>query len=188
MNWLLLIQKLNELDKSVYEYILLYADPAWLRTICHFLVKSSHAAPVFILFFMIYFYKNRRAAFVLLICTLLLLGISEMTASILKDIFARHRPAYQMGIYISQGGYSFPSAHALNTMAFAVFWAYRFPSFSAFLYIFSITIGIARMMANYHFPGDIIFGWLTGYLVGHGFIFFYKLAGKNQLIKVLAND
>jgi len=173
-----LIAKLDRLDKTIYENIFIYADPEWLRSICFFLVKSSHLAPVLILFFLYYTYKKPKASLFLLVSTLILLGFSEAAASFFKELFERHRPVYQLGIYISEGGYSFPSAHATNTMAFAVFWSSRFKSASPYLYVFSLIIGLARMFSNFHFPGDILGGWILGLIVGNLFIILIDLAEK----------
>ena len=175
MTWHTFVQKLDRLDKTIYENILIYADPEWVRTISHFLVKNNHIAPLLILFFLIYIYKNPKENFknsiYLFLATAVLLGVSETTASIFKDLFGRPRPVYQMGIYISNGGYSLPSAHAVNTMAFAVLWSNRFKSAAPWLFTFSLIIGAARMFANFHFPGDVLFGWITGYIVGKIFVF-----------------
>jgi undecaprenyl-diphosphatase len=171
MAWNNLIQQLDRADKTIYEYVLVYADPVWLRNICHFLVDNRHITPILVLFFVVYTYRAPKASLVLLAATLILLGISETTTSILKDLFERHRPVYQTGIYISTGGYSLPSAHATNTMAFAVFWASRFKPAAPYLYIFSLIIGFARVLSNFHFPGDVVAGWFVGFLVGTLFIF-----------------
>jgi|GEM_PF-1592352 len=172
------LRYLDRADKTVYEHILVYADPAWLRDISHFIVKNNHIAPLLVLFFLVYTYRNPRASILLLAATLVLLGISETAAALLKDLFERHRPVYQMGIYISEGGYSFPSAHATNTMAFAVFWANRFEAASPWLYIFSLIIGTARMLSNFHFPGDILAGWALGFLIGTLFVLAWKKIEK----------
>ena len=169
-----IISKLDRLDKMIYENILVYADPQWLRDISLFLVKDSHIIPPLILFFLIYGYKNPRAAVLLFFSTLLLLGISEPVSSTLKSIFQRPRPINQMGIYIASGIYSLPSAHSLNTMAFAVFWSSRFKSAAPYLFSFSIIIGTARMLSNFHFPGDIIAGWFFGFIVGTSFVLVYN--------------
>lgn len=184
MNWQNFIQYLDLVDKQVYEYILVYADPEWLRVICHFIVKDRHIFPVLIIFFLVYGYKNPRMALILFLSTLLLLGISETSASLLKNYFGRHRPVYQMGIYISNGGFSFPSAHALNTMAFAVFWSSRFKPAAPWLYTFSLTIGTARVLSNFHFPGDVMAGWIAGYAVGTIFVFLYNSIESKYIKKI----
>jgi len=182
MIWLQIFQplalSLDRIDREIYQQIVLYSDPVWLREICTFIVKTGNVFPVFFVFFAIYGSKKPRAAFILFVATLILLGLSESVASALKDVFQRRRPVYQMGFFISDGGYSFPSAHALNTMAFAVFWASRFKSSAHWFYVFSIIIGFARMLANFHFPGDILAGWVVGYFVGFFFAFLFNWLGK----------
>lgn len=169
-----IITFLNQLDKSIYEYIVIYSDPPWLNQLAYFLVHGRLAVYGLIIFFIFYAKKQPKKAAYLLLITLVLLGVSESTASFFKNLFERHRPVYQVAIYVFDGGYSFPSAHALNTMAFAVLWSDRFPKAAPYLFSLSIIIGLARMLANFHFPGDILGGWLLGYATAWLYVFLIK--------------
>jgi len=179
-----LLYFLNRVDKTIYEHILIYADPPWLRSICEFIVHKNNLYPFLIIFFVYSIFRNPKKGFILLATTLILLGLSDATASFIKNLVERHRPIYQMGIYIAEGGYSFPSAHAVNSMAFAVFYSWKFPKASPLLYSLAIVIGISRMLATYHFPGDIMGGWIAGFLVGYLYVLVWRNAEERFAKKI----
>jgi undecaprenyl-diphosphatase len=171
-----LIESLDRLDKTIYENIFVYANPPWLSSLSHFLVKSWLLIPLLLIFVFFYTKSQKKNIFYTIILIVLLMGISESLASFFKDLFQRHRPVYQLGIYIFEGAYSFPSAHSVNTMAFAAFWSKRFKESSPYLYSASFIVGSARMLANFHFPGDILGGWAIGFLAGRLFYYLVNAA------------
>ncbi|HUY82648.1 MAG TPA: phosphatase PAP2 family protein [Acidobacteriaceae bacterium] len=96
---------------------------------------------------------------------------------VLKMASNRQRPRQGNG----QGGFwpfgtqhwewdsSFPSDHATATMALARVVAGEYPHWyvMAPAYGFAETIGISRIMANQHFPSDILVGQAIGFLTGN---------------------
>jgi len=61
---------------------------------------------------------------------------------------------------------SFPSGHATFFMALAVALFFYHKKLGVFYIIGAIAIGIARVMAGIHWPGDILAGWFLGGVVG----------------------
>jgi undecaprenyl-diphosphatase len=83
-----------------------------------------------------------------------------------KLFFKRPRPQLLDFSYSIASGYSFPSGHALMSMAFAltlvsIFWARSWRNWLAILTIGSaVIIAGTRLYLGVHFPSDIIGGWL----------------------------
>ena len=134
--------------------------------------------PIGILIFLIMIKKKSiRGIILLFLSTLGSYGLNFL----LKSIFVRTRPLEYF--LIEQGGYSFPSGHAMVSMAFyttmtyllvrgesrkkikGILWTINF--------IIIAIIGFSRIYLGVHWPTDILMGYLVGYifyyLITHGF-------------------
>ncbi len=95
--------------------------------------------------------------------TLLMLG--------LKLFFHRHRPA--LPLLKALTNYSFPSGHALSSFIFCSVLVYLVDKgkldirwkwiFSVLLILFSVCIGISRIVLRYHYATDVIAGFCLGF-------------------------
>lgn len=61
---------------------------------------------------------------------------------------------------------SFPSDHATGLMAIAVFTVLFFPAWGAALFLLALFNGIGRVILGYHYPIDVISGWVLGTVCG----------------------
>ena len=88
--------------------------------------------------------------------------MTEMT----KSLFDISRPFYENGLDTNTltvpAGYSFPSSHTAIAFAIGVtIWLHN-KKYGAIFLSFSILVGIGRVMANVHYPIDIIGGAVIG--------------------------
>lgn len=109
---------------------------------------------------------------------LLTFAISDyLSASVMKPFFMRSRPCnnpflQQMvhNIVPCGSGASFPSAHAANHFALAVFMAVTLQGKVKFIWWYALTwaivIGYAQVYVGVHFPLDVICGGLLGFGAG----------------------
>ena len=89
---------------------------------------------------------------------------------IIKPWVGRIRPSHEFYEYInllvSKGGkYSFPSNHAANSFVFATVLSYFYDRKRISLYILASTIAFSRVYVGVHYPLDIIFGSIIGYII-----------------------
>ena len=89
---------------------------------------------------------------------------------IIKPWVGRIRPSHEfyeyINILVSKGGkYSFPSNHAANSFVFATVLSYFYNSNRTLLYILASAIAFSRVYVGVHYPLDIIFGSIIGYII-----------------------
>jgi undecaprenyl-diphosphatase len=103
---------------------------------------------------------------------LLIVVLSSWTINdLLKIYFARPRPPGE-ALTIATG-YSFPSGHAMVSIAFYGFLAYlaftqggkRGKLAAGELACLIFLIGLSRVYLNVHYPSDVLGGWLLGLLI-----------------------
>ena len=101
-----------------------------------------------------------------------------LCASVLKPMFHRIRPCVDpmwFGVHRqivnASTGFSFPSNHAANHFALAVFMIVTMQPFIKNIKIYAIlwaaTISFAQVYVGVHYPIDIIFGALLGTWIGY---------------------
>ncbi|MDQ6620149.1 MAG: phosphatase PAP2 family protein [Pseudomonadota bacterium] len=106
--------------------------------------------------------KRRRFSDVLF--WVLALGGASLINFTAKNIFERTRPALWLSI-APETSYSFPSAHAMQTMALAaalivLTWPtrWRWPVVAVGS-IFAALVGASRVYLGVHYPSDVLGGW-----------------------------
>ena len=132
------------------------------------------------LFMAIFFIRNYgKRGWLLLIFLGLTFGVTDFFASsVIKPAFERLRPcndpeikAEVRSLIVCGSGFSFPSTHASNHFAIAVFiifmfyhkWKLVLPS--ALLWAFSISF--AQIYVGVHYPFDITIGAILGGMIGY---------------------
>ena len=130
-----------------------------------------------LVFGLIYWCFDKRSAKI--IGTNLIVGI--LINPMIKNIVLRRRPYFvhetidclkpvnkEADIYdITFQGYSFPSAHSLNsTVMYASLWrVWRKRVFCITAFILPFLVGISRIILGNHYPTDVLTGWLLGALI-----------------------
>jgi undecaprenyl-diphosphatase len=116
--------------------------------------------------------------FVVLGLVLLILLSDQISSHLIKPLAGRfrptHEPTLQELVHIIHnnrgGGFSFPSSHATNGFAFAVFTSFLFKNriYVAVIFLWAILTAYSRMYLAMHYPLDIFGGIIIGIAVGTG--------------------
>ncbi|MCZ7610453.1 MAG: phosphatase PAP2 family protein [Ignavibacterium sp.] len=122
---------------------------------------------------------------------LLVIVTDQLGYRVLKDIIARPRPFSVLTDVIlpigSTGTFSFPSNHALNNFAAAVFFYRLYPNLKWALFTTAFLVSVSRVYLGLHYPSDILGGALIGALFGYIFaeiiLRIIKLIEQNKLKK-----
>ena len=154
--------------------------------------KFTYSA--FFLFVIYLIFKNfsiKQSLFILLSIAMLILLTDQFT-NVIKDFFQRLRPCRDdtlnfllRSIEVRCGKYGFFSAHASNSIAVSVFLFKLFnnnnyTALNYFLLLWVIVFSYSRIYLGVHYPLDIIFGLIVGFVFG---MLSYKIVEKLILIR-----
>lgn len=164
--------KLYLLDNTVYKHLFAFLEPLNLTT--PFKVITNLGGPellIFLCFILLILVQDRKVgvgiSLNLVLCTLLNI--------LVKNIVLRPRPS--VASLIVENGYSFPSGHAMASMAFYGFiiyllWQSKYRKSwkilgTTILTLVILIVGLSRIYLGVHYFSDIICGYILalGYLI-----------------------
>lgn len=124
----------------------------------------------------------------------LILATDQTCATLIRPAIARLRPtnpdnplsaAMTIVNDYRGGSYSFPSCHAANTMALAVFLSlvYRHRFMTLSIIAWSIIVSYSRIYLGVHYPSDIFAGFLVGSFFAFVFYYIYRYVCSRSYIR-----
>lgn len=116
-----------------------------------------------------------RKGRIVVVMALLLLVVTNWTCETLKLWFQRPRPcldveAARVLLGCSKSNFSFPSGHATNITAQAVFFASAYRSLAIPLILVAVAVGYSRVYVGVHYPTDVVGGAVLGLICAVVFI------------------
>lgn len=120
------------------------------------------------------FFKGGKRGKIAVILTLFLIVVTDQFGhQVLKEIIGRIRPCNTLPDIITplgcSGTLSFPSNHALNNFAAAMFFYRLYPNLKWVLFITAALVALSRVYLGLHYPSDIFGGAIIG--LGFGQLF-----------------
>lgn len=129
--------------------------------------------------------KGRWASF----CALLMITATDNIGyRLLKETICRPRPYKVLQGILLPGGesgtFSFPSNHALNNFALAMFFSLLYPKFKYVFFTIAVLVAFSRVYIGVHYPSDILGGAVLGLGFGYVFALLHRyLNNKNWQVK-----
>ncbi len=164
------LEKEDELDRNVFQFLESFAthDLVQVMKFFTFFGKPEFLIPAYIILIIIFLVRKKRNYAIEF-------GIVGATSTILlfglKKLFQRNRP--DIPIFEHLPGYSFPSGHALLSFVFVsaliyLLWRSQLAdkwkwTLSLLLVLFSLMVGISRIVLRVHYATDVIAGFALGY-------------------------
>ena len=186
------IEFLEKLDKIFF--LLINHDSSYRYLDSVMLVARNPLSwiPLYIFLIWYFFRKFGKQAWSLILFSLANVAITDSFSALCKNIFMRVRPCYDAEIsgmvrhLIDCGGrYSFPSSHAINHFALAVFWYGAIFKLTGkkwnWLWIWAAIICYAQIYVGKHYPSDIVAGALMGALIGNAMAKIFEMFQHSKL-------
>jgi len=155
-----------------------------------FITEVKNWYLVYLIFWLILLIKGGKKGRIVAITAIVLITFSDQLNSfVLKDFFGRIRPCNALEdariLAGCTGSFSFPSSHAVNNFAVALFFLRLYPAYSKGLLTAAVLVTLSRTYVGVHYPSDIIAGALIGWAIGYGFSFIVDKIIKKYTIHKL---
>ena len=157
-------------DTTVFNFLHDRTTPLLIQLmkVITFFGSAPFLFPAYVLLVVILLLKKQTR----LALDIAIIGLSsDLLKLALKNSFKRHRP--DLPLLETLNSYSFPSGHALSSFIFFsiiiyVLWVENIKplwkwTLSVFLILFSMSIGISRIVLRFHYASDVIAGFCLGF-------------------------
>jgi undecaprenyl-diphosphatase len=169
-----MIDFLYSIDLTVFYFFNHTLSVGFLDKFFSLITNVNNWYIAYIILLGISFTKGGTRGKLAVIGVILLIVVTDQTGyKILKEFFARPRPCQSLSDVLTplgcNGTFSFPSNHALNNFAAAMFFYKLFPKLKWILFTTASLIAISRVYLGLHYPSDIIGGAIIGLAFGYIF-------------------
>lgn len=141
-----------------------------------FITEKEHWFPVWGLVIILLAWKGgKEGRFILMFIIPLIILSDQLSSSILKPFFGRIRPSNALeNVHLLSNksqSFSFPSSHAVNFFALAVYFGYYYKKYLWWFLIVAAMVAYSRVYVGVHYPFDVIAGAAIG--AGCAYIIIY---------------
>jgi len=116
-------------------------------------------------------YGGRRGRWAVLFAIITIVISDQLSSFVLKPVIGRLRPCHaldQVRLLVNcGGGFSFPSSHAVNNFAIALFFGSVYRNALLYLLIVASVVAYSRVYVGVHFFSDVIAGAFIGAGIGY---------------------
>lgn len=137
-----------------------------------FLTEVRHWYIAYLILIGIMVFKGGKKGRIAALGVIILITLSDQLSSFfIKNLIARIRPCNVLTdarvLTGCSDSYSFPSSHAVNNFAVAVYFYLIYPNLKWVLFITASLIAISRVYVGRHYPSDIVGGAIIGSAIGY---------------------
>ena len=166
-----MIDKIIELDKALMIFLNKNISNSLFDVIMPIITSKDFLTVIgLILIFYLMLFCGKRGSIAILVLIFAAGASDAICAQLIKPLVGRLRPSHEfiefINLLVPKGGkWSFPSNHAANSFAFATVLSYFFDHKKSVLFTTASIIAFSRVYVGVHYPLDIIFGAIIGYIL-----------------------
>ncbi|MCX6153573.1 MAG: phosphatase PAP2 family protein [Candidatus Kapabacteria bacterium] len=166
-------------DKSAFYFINVTLANSITDFIMPIITNEHYWMPVYVLLFVyLLIFSGKKGRIVALGLAVTIIITDQFCSSFLKQAVGRLRPCFTLNnihLLVSCGpGKSFPSSHAANNFAAAVFLLNYYSKQKYIFIIIASLVALSRVFVGVHYPLDIMAGALIGALIAYIVVFSIK--------------
>ncbi|WP_460678131.1 phosphatase PAP2 family protein [Mucilaginibacter koreensis] len=179
-------EHLLQLDRQLFHFVNYTLSNPVFDAVMPWLRNPKFWIPLYVFIVVFSIARFKKAGTILIVLLLITVGIADYgSASILKAVVKRTRPCREASLKPEEisrvpcgTGYSFPSTHASDHFAMALFLSlvygkrWRWVWFGAILW--AGLICFAQVYVGVHYPVDVTAGALFGSIIGIGMAYLFK--------------
>ncbi len=167
------MERIQSFDYEVLLFLIEHVRSAFLTPIFLFITHLGDGGALWLVVAVLCLLRRETRPCGIIILLALILGLLIGNLAI-KNLVARPRPFQtypELTNLVPQGGYSFPSAHAMSsfaaaTSAFLFFRRHGRKWLGIVLLFLAACIAISRLYVCVHYPSDVLCGSLLGIALG----------------------
>jgi len=164
------------IDLSIFYFVNHTISTGYLDKFFSIITNVNNWYIAYLILVGILFFKGGRTGKLAVLGIILLIVVTDQTGyRLLKEFFQRPRPCNALPDVLipvgCNGSFSFPSNHAINNFAAAVFFSKLYPRYKTILFIAASLVAVSRVYLGLHYPSDIIAGAAIGMAFGYLFAF-----------------
>lgn len=155
-----------QLDKNLFYILNTKLTASFLDFFMPFITTKANFIAIIIFAWLMIFImgkgKDRKALIIVVLAVL----ASDFAAAVLKNLVQRVRPCNALAdISLLVGctkSFSFPSGHATNVFAVAVYLSYVYRKYSPVFFVMAALVAYSRIYVGVHYPLDVAGGAAVG--------------------------
>jgi len=166
-----MIELLNHIDKKIFYFFNSSVSNPIFDIIMPIITNQDIWTIPLLISILYLAYKGGKIGRVSIVLLVVAVGLSDyVSASILKPYFERLRPSHanlnEIIILMDKGGrYGFVSSHAANIFAASTVLGFFYKKYKMQFLLIAYLISFSRVYVGVHYPGDVLFGGILGYLL-----------------------
>ncbi len=169
-----MLEFLYQIDLSFFYFINHSLSNPLFDKVFPFITEVKNWYIAYIILFFILIIKGGRIGRIAALGTILMVTATDQFSSFfLKNLIERIRPCNELlDVNIlagCTGSFSFPSSHAVNNFAAAVFFSKIFPKLKLSLFLVAFLMAFSRPYVGVHYPSDVLGGAIIGAAFGYLF-------------------
>ncbi len=165
-----------QIDVSLFYFINHTISNPFFDKFFPFVTDVKNWYITYIVLFLILVIKGGKTGRIAALIFLILITVTDQfSSSFLKHFIGRIRPCNVLPdvrlLVGCTGSFSFPSSHAVNNFAAAMFFSKIYPKFRWVFFSVATLMALSRPYVGVHYPSDIVGGALIGTVFGYIFAF-----------------